>query len=88
MQEMQGRVADTATGGPGVSVKDRLRHAARALRLPFSRIQNIYYGEARRIDAHEADQIRYFHELARVERLGRMKAEYEAHRHELLARAP
>jgi hypothetical protein len=42
----------------GDSVKSAIRRAARRLNLTFTRAKTIWYGEARRIDAHEMDALR------------------------------
>jgi hypothetical protein len=42
----------------GDSVKAAIRRAAHRLGLTFTRAKNIWYGEARRIDAHEMDALR------------------------------
>ena len=45
-------------GPPGESVKAAIRRASRRLDLPFSRTKNIWYGDARRINAEEMDRLR------------------------------
>ena len=40
------------------SVKAAIRRASQRLEIPFSRTRDIWYGDARRIDAHEMDQLR------------------------------
>lgn len=42
----------------GDSVKSAIRRAAHRLGLSFTRAKTIWYGEARRIDAHEMDALR------------------------------
>ena len=42
----------------GDQVKAAIRRASRRLDLPFSRTRDIWYGEARRIDAREMDRLR------------------------------
>lgn len=42
----------------GESVKDAINRVARALRWNFARTKAVWYGEARRIDAHEMDELR------------------------------
>jgi hypothetical protein len=39
-------------------VKAAIRRASRRLGLPFSRARDIWYGDARRIDAEEMDKLR------------------------------
>ncbi len=58
----------------GMSVKARLRKAAVVLRLPPRRVRAIWYGEARRIDAHEMEAIRNAQAKAVAARLSRMRA--------------
>src|SRR6202042_2432303 len=38
--------------------KAAIRRASQRLDLPFSRVRDIWYGDARRIDAHEMDRLR------------------------------
>lgn len=45
---------------PNETIKARVRRAARLLRWSFTRTRDIWHGEARRIDAHEMDQLRAF----------------------------
>lgn len=42
----------------GESVKHAISRVARQLHWNFARAKSIWYGEARRIDAHEMDQLR------------------------------
>lgn len=42
----------------GESVKSAINRVARQLRWNFARTKAIWYGEARRIDAHEMDKLR------------------------------
>ena len=39
-------------------VKAAIRRASQRLDIPFSRIRDIWYGDARRIDAEEMDRLR------------------------------
>lgn len=48
----------TARSLAGESVKDAINRVARLLRWKFARTKAIWYDEARRIDAHEMDQLR------------------------------
>jgi hypothetical protein len=83
--EMRQRVRDIAALAPEDSRKAALAFAARVLRLPFGRVKCLYYGEARRIDAHEADQIRaYVHAASKMMEA---RADYERQRREFLAQA-
>jgi hypothetical protein len=43
---------------PGDSVKAAVRRASQRLDIPFSRVRDIWYGDARRINADEMDQLR------------------------------
>jgi hypothetical protein len=43
---------------PGDQVKAAIRRASRRLGLPFTRTRDIWYGDARRIDAAEMDRLR------------------------------
>jgi hypothetical protein len=42
----------------GDLVKAAIRRASQRLEIPFSRIRDIWYGDARRIDAEEMDRLR------------------------------
>jgi hypothetical protein len=42
----------------GDQVKAAVRRASQRLGIPFSRVRDIWYGEARRIDADEMDKLR------------------------------
>jgi hypothetical protein len=81
-------VKDTVRNSPGETVKGRLRSAARFLGLPIGRVQDFWYGEVRRIEAHEAIQIRERTLEAKRARLARLEAEYTTLRAELAAEAP
>ncbi len=86
--ELTGTVKDTVRASPGETVKARLRAAARFLGLPTGRVQDYWHGEVRRIEAHEADQIRHRAAEAKRHRAARLYAEYMALRAELLQEAP
>src|ERR1700741_2683949 len=47
-------------------VKAAIRRASQRLNLPFSRTRDIWYGDARRIDAHEMDRLRQVAENAEL----------------------
>src|ERR1700756_1700884 len=47
-------------------VKAAIRRASQRLNLPFSRVKDIWYGDARRIDAHEMDKLRQEAEKAEL----------------------
>lgn len=51
---------------PGDSVKAAVRRASRRLGIPFSRTRDIWYGDARRIDAAEMDRLRQGAEKAEL----------------------
>lgn len=42
---------------PGTNVKEKLAIAARSLSWSFSRVRSVFYGEARRIEANEMEQL-------------------------------
>ena len=50
----------------GDLVKAAIRRASRRLDLPFSRTRDIWYGDARRIDADEMDKLRQEAEKAEL----------------------
>ena len=47
-------------------VKAAIRRASQRLDMPFSRVRDIWYGDARRIDAHEMDKLRQEAEKAEL----------------------
>lgn len=55
-QEMQDGLR--AVAGPGGSVKERISRAARRAGLSYWRTFDLWYGKARRIDAHEIKAVR------------------------------
>lgn len=83
--EMRERVRLVAALSPEPRRKAALRFAAMVLRLPHDRVRRLFYGEARRIEAHEADQIRAY--VAAAEKLIEARERYEAERRALLAEA-
>lgn len=83
--EMRQRVRDIAALAPDDSRKAALSFTASVLRLPYDRVRRLFYGEARRVEAHEADQIRAYCEAA--QKLIDARAEYEAKRAEFLRSA-
>lgn len=80
-------VRRTVATSPGATVRARLRTAARLLRLPIGRTGDWYYGEVRRVEAHEADQIRHY-AAERRQQLRRLEAEDRALRRRLGDLAP
>lgn len=83
--EMRQRVRDITALAPEDSRKAALRFTASVLRLPYDRVRRLFYGEARRVEAHEADQIRAYCEAA--QKLIDARAKYEAERAEFLRSA-
>ncbi|MGD9613772.1 MAG: hypothetical protein AB7H90_01095 [Alphaproteobacteria bacterium] len=86
--ELTEDVKYTVRHSPGETVKARIRSAARALGLPMGRVQDYWYGEVRRVEAHEAIQIKERSLAAKQARLARLEAEYTALQKELAAEAP
>lgn len=84
--EMRGHVATIVGVAPGDSRKAALAWAARVLALPFSRVRTLYYGEARRIDAHEADKIRAY--VQQAQELIEARGEYERRREDFVRSHP
>lgn len=85
MRRHVGRVVALAPedqDGVRASRKAALVFAANVLRLPFSRVKALFYGEARRIEAHEADQVRAY--VYAAQKLIRARADYEQTRAEFL----
>lgn len=78
------KVRDVVALGDG-NRKSAFAFAARVLNLPFDRVRRLYYGQARRIEAHEADQIRAYVQAA--EKLIRAREEYGALRQQFLSNA-
>jgi hypothetical protein len=59
IEEAQALIRQCAEPRPaGDRVKAAVRRASRRLDLPFSRTRDIWYGDARRIDAREMDRLR------------------------------
>jgi hypothetical protein len=59
IDEAQAHVRRCAEPRPaGDIVKAAIRRASRRLDIPFSRTKDIWYGDARRIDAEEMDRLR------------------------------
>jgi hypothetical protein len=52
----------------GDQVKAAVRRASQRLGIPFSRVRDIWYGDARRIDADEMDKLRQEAEKAELAR--------------------
>ena len=46
--------------------KAAIRRASQRLEIPFSRVRDIWYGDARRIDAEEMDRLRHGAEKAEL----------------------
>ena len=85
-EELTAKVDDLVRAAPGATVKERLRAASRYLGIPFSRVQDYWHREVRRIEAHEADQIRHYYQAAKE--LIEANRAYEAHRKQFLERHP
>lgn len=83
--EMRAHVKTVVALAPEDGRKAALSFAARALHLPFGRVKQLFYGEARRIEAHEADRIRAYVDAA--SKLIEARAEYDRQRKEFLAGA-
>jgi len=84
--EMRQHVSAIAALAPEDSRKAALAFAAKVLRLPVGRVKCLFYGEARRIDAHEADQVRAYVQAA--QQLIDSRAAYEKQRAEFVASHP
>lgn len=52
----------------GDLVKGAIRRASQRLNIPFSRVRDIWYGDAKRIDAEEMDRLRRGAENAELAR--------------------
>lgn len=84
--EMQGHLKTVADLAPSTNRKAALAWAARAIGLPPARIRSLFYGEARRVEAHEADQIRAYVKAA--EKLLGARQDYEQKRRDFLRDHP
>lgn len=84
--EMRQHVSSLVALAPNDSRKAAIRFAAGILRLPYSRVKRLFYGEARRVEAHEADQIRAYVEAAT--KLIEARESYERQRREFLSNHP
>lgn len=87
LAELGELVKSTVRHSPGLKVRDRITNAARVLTLPRGRVEDWWYGEVRRVDAFEAEQIRRYATAARYKEIARLERRVEALRAEL-ARAP
>jgi hypothetical protein len=77
--EMTSLVHEVANyAAPSSNWKERVRAAARVLKLPFSRVKAHYYREARRVDAEEMDRARVAAEQLREDSIRRKAAEHLA----------
>lgn len=83
--EMQDHVRSVTALAPDDGRKASIRFAASVLRLPFERVRSLFYAQARRIEAHEADQIRAY--VYAAQKLIQARAEYEQSRKEFVAAA-
>lgn len=83
--ELFQRVREVVGLGDG-NRKAAIAWAAKVLDLPFDRVRRLYYGQARRIEAHEADQIRAYVEQASA--LIQSRAEFEALREAFIRNRP
>lgn len=88
VHEMRDHVMGVARTHGGRSVKSMIAHAAKKLGITPARAENYWYGEVRRVEAQEADQIRERAQLARLEALATLKRDYEAARREFISTAP
>src|ERR1700730_469293 len=71
IDEAQAHVRRCAEPRPaGDIVKAAIRRASRRLDIPFSRTKDIWYGDARRIDAEEMDRLRRGAEKAELAQAG------------------
>jgi hypothetical protein len=86
--EITGTIRDLVEKAPGGNRKARLTAAARSLGIAVGRVTDFFYGEARRVDAHEADRIRDHARQAEYRELARLETEYAALRAKLVAAAP
>ena len=81
--EIQQHVGTVVALAGNENRKAALRFAATVLKLPFSRVKCLFYGEARRIEAYEADRIRAY--VYAASKLIQARAEYEKSRENFLA---
>ena len=85
-EELTAKVDELVRAAPGATVKERLRSASRYLGIPFSRVQDYWHREVRRIEAHEADRIRLYYQEAKE--LIEANRAYEVRRREFMERHP
>ncbi len=85
-QEMRSAITTVVHLAPDTSRKVALRFAAMVLGLPYDRVKRFFYGEARSIAAHEADQVRAYIQAA--EKLIEARVAYEKTRDEFVATHP
>lgn len=80
-------VRQVVTLSPGVTTRAKQRAAARLLRLRISRLIDWWQGEVKLVEAHEADQIRYY--AAEARRVADQKArDFNQRRDRAVAGAP
>lgn len=84
--ELREHVLHIAATAPEDGRKAALRFTASVLKLPYPRIKAWFYNEVRRVEAHEADQIRAYFDAAT--KLIEARAEYEEKRKSFLAEHP
>lgn len=85
-EEMRGHLRVIARMTDEPNRKAALAFAARVLEMPYWRVSEIFYGRARRIEAHEADRIRAF--VWQADKVIKARAKLEAERRAFLAEAP
>lgn len=83
--EMRQHVSAIIALAPEDNRKASFSFAAFVLKLPISRVKCLFYGEARRVEAHEADKIRAY--VTAAQKLIEARAKFEALRAEYVATA-
>lgn len=83
LADLRERVREIVLASPGQRIRDKVREAAETLRLPESRVADWHYGEVRRVEAWEANQIRARAIGATRDRIQRLERELSYLRSEL-----
>ena len=81
MSEMREAVKEAMP--PGERIQRGLETAARRLGITYSRAWALWYGKARRVDAHEADNVRRRLVQQRVREVARLRARIEELEHQI-----
>lgn len=71
-------IREVVSVGSGATILDRINKTARKLGWPYSRTRDVWYEQARRIDAAEMDQLRSARRARQLEEARKAHAELTA----------